>query len=291
MSTLSYNRSLREFEKMDILGMAMTKVKVSKMKKAKKTVFMKKDLFPDNNIFDFSNDILSKKKYQHIFPDSLKKWNATDFVFYLKKEIPSGFIRNTAYDKNQILRMFDLITSNLINEQKTTSCDNDMMKTYINWWVNKYKNYWDEKNVKISTEFLCKENIIRDFVRTIENKTTLKPSELPSVEFPKATPTSIHENYLNGGISKILYNYGIVESYWHLINKEKYNSSVAIKSIKKSLISSHDEVFKYIVGKTAKLGPYQKEMQFDIDSIIEQVSIKKNIVLETGKLNGIFTGD
>jgi len=250
---------------------------------------LRKDLFPCGSIFDFSDDAVNFVKTPRTRPLDVKNWKESDFISYFKSRIEKNLIRNAVYDKNCLLRLRDYLTINLeiATGDKESFCDNNLLKRYFDWWLI---NYGASGKEIISTEVFCKEKYVREFFKT-ESWDVTETSDTVATAFKNVSPPKMtpQETYSSGGLKKLIYEIGIIDSYYYLITSEKKSSQDAFKEIRKSLNKVHDAVFHYVLKKTFTKAPYDIKKEMDLRKLLKPVLSKKGeLKLEELQFDALF---
>ena len=261
-----------------IIEQAIKKTESNMNKKRKKMVPM--DLFPESGLFNGKNDPIAKLHSKIVSrPSIIKKWKESDFISYLSENIKNSLIRLTAYDKLQLQKLQDRITENLEvhKNDKDAKCDNPMLKTYLDWWMDTYKSHYFEQNTRVTIDFVCNEKNVREFFRSgawMAPKTTQTLSGVSSRIKPPSQ--SYEEIYYRGGLGKLLYEAGVIESYYFLVNKEQKPSAVVARELRRALKSLHSAVFEHVIQKTFSKAPYSANKCFDVKKLLKPVFLKRN---------------
>jgi len=257
-------------------------------KKIKKnTRFVKRDMFPIPSIFDFSKDQTDfVKKAKKKRPTNLSKWTNDDFLRYVKEKSNDSAVRSSAYDKSQLIRLRDYLTSNyeLVKKDDIIS-DNELLKKFLDWWVSAYESYFKEKNIKISSDSFCREKPVREFFKT-SAWIVKKDADVMRVAIKKIKPRkmSYYNLYTAGGLGKLIYEAGIVDSCYFLKKEMSKSDAQITREIRKSLMTTHEATFSFIVEKTFKKAPYSQAKEFNVKNMIEPV-LKKRKANEFLSLN------
>ena len=268
-------------ETVEAIDQAILRTKAGmKMKKKKKKV---PDLFPSSPLFDFSDDIIlnkARKRRHQTSPSQIEKWKDSDFLSFLSKKLNSNtVITNAAYDKNQFLRLKDKLTNHLEKntDNKKAKCDNRLLKTYIDWWIEACSKYYIDSGAKISIDFFYKENHLRDFFQT----SSWLPTQTPHVNSgstnqKKGVKTSCRDTYRSGGINRLLYDMGIVDSHYYLSGVEGKNDSQSIQELKLAMFKMHEAVLSHVFEKTFRQ-KYDAKKKFDLVKLLKSVINKRKM--------------
>lgn len=261
---------------------------MKKLKIKRKT----KEIFPDNPVFDFTNDHMNKIKPKRKLSDDLSKWKDDDFLIYLKSKFKYCLITVSVYDRDKISRVKDKLTKGIrvSTSDKKRSCDNITLKSYLDWCINFFGSQLSSENKPVSSEVFCREDYARLF---FESGTwiALKQSQLNSVPLKntKRVQTTTKDNYRAGGLNKLIYDFGIIDSYYYLISEEKKTEKEALKEMRSVLSNLHEAVFIYIVEKTLKKCPYEEYKNLDVEKLIRPQFLKRGIkMFDSVKFNDMF---
>ena len=130
----------------------------------------------------------------------------------------------------------------------------------------------------ISTEFLCKENTVRQFAQTSLWKAP-EPLDLIAVVTKNIKrPSEPYELiYKAGGINKLILEAGIVDSYHFLVNQENQKPSQVFLALSKVLIKMHEASLQYVISKTFRT-QYENKKKFDISKLLKPIIAKRGLL-------------
>jgi len=250
----------------------------ARMKK-KRTKKMPMDLFAEfsKSPFDFKKDPilrLGKKKKSRSL--DIQRWKVADFLSYVMEQVPNSFVRLQAYDKQQIKRLQDRITSNLEYHTKdaTQKCDKKLLKQYLDWWIS--ANVHIFKSVQISVDFFANEKSVREFFQTGSWMPVKTSQSLPEIiKQSKPPPRSYNSLYDAGGLKKLIYDAGVVDSHHFLCLRK--NPEQAKKELRKLLFSLHPAFFEHVLKITLQKAPYSPDKKCDVFFIIKNSITKHKI--------------
>ena len=274
----------------EIIDMAIEKAKMGDKKIRTKKVPM--DLFENQNnkLFDFSKDYFTRFKKIPARPLDLSKWKDNDFINFMRESLGKCHITSGPFDKMQITRLKDRITINLevITRETNSKCDNQMLKRYLDWWLSIYRDKFQKENILVRSEHFCGESSVMEFFSLSAWKAT-EPSQTLAIKIKNTTPTpkSLVEMYKSGGIKKLLYEVGVIDSCDFLVRVKSKSIKESFTEIRKGLNGLHDAVFQYVVDKTIKHAPYECEKAIDFKKLIDPVLKRRQVNIEM-RIDSLF---
>jgi hypothetical protein len=249
-----------------------------------------KEIFSDNSIFDFSTDMSNKIKPKRKISDNIESWSNDDFILYIKSKFKYSLISVCIADKEMLKRTRDKIRKGLVSLDfdKNEINDNNVLKIYIDWCFDSFGEQLGTLNRPFSSkELLDKVSVYFETGSWIALKNSQKAYTAQTPQAKAKTPPS--EIYKAGGLNKLIYEIGIVDSYYFLTSDIKKSPKDSLRELKAILKKSHDAVFNYVIEKTLRNKPYDKIKEFDLEKMIRPIFEKRKInIFDSIDFNKIF---
>lgn len=259
--------------------------KARKEMAGKRKKLKKKDIFENLNadIFDKrQDDFLKIKPHKRSYSSNVTKWTSHDIICYMREKTQSNRICFDAYEKREIARLQDRITKNLeaYTNDKNSRCNNNLLKKYLDWWLFAHKSQINEET---TVELFCNEKNVREFFRsgswipleTPQSSSILSSDKMSSQE---PSPELYSILYKAGGLKKLIYTAGIVDSYEFLILIKKKKDLQAKNELRKTLLTLHPAVFEHVLQKTLQRAPYPKAKSFDVFEVVKHIISKRKLI-------------
>ncbi len=224
------------------------------------------------------------KKRRTVKGRSLEEWGAFDFFYYVDKKFvetygkPMGLrVGGNSLEINKIRDKF----SNLFG-----FCCNLIMKDYIDFFFDKYLNFYMKKekgfffkqmrNDKIISEFYEHYDFKKSFLR-YSSKCNSANGERNSAAY-NISEKSINDSYMISDTS-LVSNYGIVISLNWLMNNKRKTASQAAALVLKACKELHSKnMIEVVKNSTEKYSPYSSSLSFKSPHLVMS-KIDKNISL------------